>query len=193
MIDGEPAGDALDARLRRAVAADAGQRAACRQRGDVDDRAAGRVPHRRPQHSDREQRSDEIQVDDVAVGLDRHVERRGVGRHGRRGDVAAGAVDEHVDAAEAREACVPRSLERRRVEDVGSDAECLMPRRLERSRGPLDSLGAAGENDDAGARLGQPRRARAPDCARAAGHDGDTPCERERVGVHGPIMPRRGP
>ena len=180
-LDGEPPGQVLDRRLRGAVADDARERAVRRQRRDVDDRSVARrvaVDHGGTEDLSRQHRAVEVELDHLVEGGCRQLEERLLADR-RCGDVAAGGVDEHVDAPPAVEHGRARMLELRGVEHVGLEHE----RRVsEAQRELFEALATPCEQADPGAGAGEPPCDRAAEHARGAGDDCDAIAEAEQLG-----------
>ena len=165
-LAGEARGEVLDRGPRRRRVGEAGD-AAARAEADEDDDAAAVGDHRarrdRPRH--------------VPGRVDREPVHGAPALEGdllgRRDELAAGVVDEDVDAAEALERGVDQRLDLLGLAHVGRHGEALGAERLHGRPRLLQRLRAAAADHHRRAVAGQRERGRAPDPGAAAGDERD--------------------
>ena len=140
-------------------------------RRDVDDRAAIALrPHPRRGGADAEEAAADVHAEDPLELLRRHVLEQEVREH-------AGVVDEHVEAAERRDGGRHQTLDVGLRRDVALGRRDLPPGGREAFVRGVEPVAPTVGDDDGGAGLGQPTRARKAESLRRARDDGHLPAQ----------------
>ncbi len=153
-----------DGELRHAVGVRVGLGHHTHDRGDVDDHAAALLPQVRQHRSGAVDVTHQVDVDDAAEVLQRHVGERA--EHGDRG-----VVDPHVDAPVALDRPPCQFAHRLVVGHVGHHRQRLGSGGAALLRRRLQGLPPPGREDHRGSLLREHPRGGAPDAARRARDD----------------------
>ncbi len=178
-LDREPAGEVVHGGFGVGVADDAGDGALGGHGGKVDDVAPLLRGEGLRENLGREDRALEVEGEDLTVGREVEIEERFVGRDGGAGLVAAGGVDEGVDAAETGDDFGADLFEAGAIQDIDGVGGGFT--------GQADAIGAGGvelglvaaEEDDAGTLGDEVACGRAGENAGGARHDDDAAGEIE--------------
>ena len=178
-LDREPAGEVVHGGFGIGVADDAGDGALGGHGGKVDDVAPLLRGEGLRENLGRKDRALEVQGEDLTVGRKVEIEECFVGRDGGAGLVAAGGVDEGVDAAETGDDFGADVFEAGAVQDIDGVGGGFT--------GQADAIGAGGvelglvaaEEDDAGTLGDEVACGRSGENAGGARHDDDAAGEIE--------------